>query len=160
MFRKLAAGFFAAVLAVAASAADIVSYQLNFYCMEGEVKLLKASSPAVKLKKKVRFRNPELIGHAFPVEFDLNETDTIEVTLVVTRGGGKIVPSLSGRRIVKGSKKSKPLTFVCTEFDYCGEPSAKKLPFTVTKWTNMLPAGVIVTEGDTITIRAKFRKSE
>ena len=158
MFCKFAAGFFAVVLAVAASAADIVSYQLNFYCAEGEVKLVKASSPAVKLKKMVRFRNPELIGHAFPVEFDLNETDTIEVTLVVTRGGGKIVPSLSGRAM-KG-KKSRPLTFVCTEFDYCGEPSAKKLPFTVTKWTNMLPAGVIVTEGDTITIRAKFKKAE
>ena len=158
MFSKFAAGFFAAVLAVAASAADVVSYQLNFYCAEGDVKLVKASSPSVKLKKKIRFRNPELIGHAFPVEFDLNETDTIEVTLVVTAGCGKIVPSLSGRAI-KG-KRSRPLTFVCTEFDYCGEPSSKKLPFTVTKWTNMLPAGVIAAEGDTITIRAKFKKAE
>lgn len=157
MFCKFAAGFFAVMLAVAASAAEIISYQLNFYSADGDLKLQGKPSAGVKLKKKIRFRNPELIGHAFPLEIDLNETDTIEATVVITSGSGKIVPSLSARG-TKSGRGGRFSSFVCTEFDYCGEPSAKKLPFTVTKWTNMLPAGVIVSEGDTVTIRAKFER--
>ncbi|MBQ6353057.1 MAG: hypothetical protein IJJ28_07310 [Lentisphaeria bacterium] len=157
MLSKITAGLTAVAAAVTVSAASIVSFQLNYYCEGGEVKLLKAPSPGVKLEKRLTFRNPKLIGFAYPVEIDLDKTTEMEATLVVTRGSGRIVPSLSGRHTGPRAKRG-PFTFVCTGFEFCGEPAAKKLPFTVTKWTNMLPAGVFVTEGETITIKASFKK--
>lgn len=160
MLSKIIVGVTALCVAVSAGAAGIVSFQLNFYCAEGEVKVLGTPSPGVRIGKKIRFRNPKLIGHAFPVEIDLDKTRDMEVTLAVTSGNGQIAPSLSGRIRDPRSKKTRPLKFVCTKFEFCGEPSAKKLPFTVTKWTNMLPSGIVVTEGETVTIKASFEKAE
>ena len=160
MLSKIIVGLTALCVAVSAGAASIVSFHFNFYCEGGELELLGTPSPGVKFGKKIRFRNPALVGHAFPVEIDLDKTREMEVTLVVTSGSGRIVPSLSGRIRDPRSKKTRPLKFVCTKFEFCGEPPAKKLPFTVAKWTNMLPAGVIVTEGETVTIKASFEKAE
>ena len=160
MSSKIIAGAVALVAAFAVNAASIVSFQLNFYCEEGEVALIGKPSPGVRLGKKIRFRNPKLIGHAFPVEIDLDKTRSMEVELIVTRGTGHIAPSLSGRTHDARSRKARFMKFICTDFEFCGEPAAKKMPFTVTKWTNMLPSGIVVSEGDTITIKASFEKTE
>lgn len=160
MLSKIIVGLTALCVTVSAGAASIVSFHFNFYCEGGELEVLGTPSPGARIGKKIRFRNPKLIGHAFPVEIDLDKTREMEVTLTVTSGSGRIVPSLSGRSRDPRSKKSRPLKFVCTKFEFCGEPPAKKLPLTVTKWTNMLPAGVIVSEGDTVTVKASFEKAE
>ena len=44
------------------------------------------------------------------------------------------------------------------KFVFCDEPTTRKLPFKVAKWTNMYPRGVDVTEGEVITIVAEFEK--
>ena len=157
MSSKIITGIVALCAAVSVSAASIVSFQLNFYCEGGEVKPVGKQSPGVRFGKRVRFRNPQLIGFAYPVEIDLDKTNTLEATLVVTRGIGRIVPSLSGRFSDSRGKRLDS-KFVCTGFEFCGEPSSKKMPFTVTKWTNMLPAGIVVSEGETVTIKATFKK--
>jgi hypothetical protein len=155
MFRKL----FAVVTlilcgAVSSFAAEIIPLDINFYSTDGgTVKAVGKLPPGVVMKKRMRFSNPALKGFAYPLRIDLNKCKTLKLTFVVTSGSGRIVPSLSTART-----KSGKLVYKCTKFVFCDEPTPRKLPFTVGKWTSVYPRGVDVTEGEIITIVAEFEK--
>lgn len=153
MFRK----FFAALLLVAGaglSAAEIIPLDLNFYSTDGgTVKAVGKLPPGVVMKKRVRFSNPELKGFAYPLRIDINRNKTLKLVFVVTAGSGRIAPSLSTART-----KSGKLVYKCTKFVFCDEPTPRKLPFKVEKWSNMYQRCVDVTEGEVITIVAEFEK--
>ena len=154
MFRK----FFAALLlfcgAVSASAAEIISLDLNFYSTDGgTVRVVGKLPPGVVMNKRIHFSNPALKGFAYPLRIDFNKNKSIKLTFVVTAGSGRIAPSLSAPKT-----KSGKLVYKCTKFVFCDEPTPRKLPLKVVKWINMYPQCVDVTEGDTVTIVAEFEK--
>ena len=159
MFKNL----FAAVLLVCGgivSAADVVVLDLNFYST-GPISVKAAGKlPAgVTLGKPVKYRNPELKGLAFPVRIDLGRTKKLDVALTVS-GDGRICPSLTGRVMNARGKRIRQLKFTCTAFEFCDEPTPYKLPRVIEKWTNMLSRGIDVTDGETVTVKATFEKTE
>ena len=158
MFGK----FFAALLLIgcgavpALAAPNIFSLDLNFYSTDGgTVKVVGRLPAGVVMNKRVHFSNPALKGFAYPLRIDFNKNKSIRLTFVVTSGSGRIAPSLSAPKT-----KSGKLVYRCTKFIFCDEPTPRKLPFTITKWTNMYPRCVDVTEGDTVTVVAEFEKAE
>ena len=155
MFKKLfAAMVLVAGAAVAVSAAEIYSLDLNFYSTDGgTVKVVGKLPPGVVMNKRTRFSNPALKGFAYPLRIDFNKNKSIKLTFVVTAGSGRIAPSLSAPKT-----KSGKLVYKCTKFVFCDEPTPRKLPLKVVKWINMYPRCVDVTEGDTVTIVAEFEK--
>ena len=159
MFKNL----FAAVLLVCGgvvSAAEIVSLDLNLYST-GPISVKAAGKlpSGVTLGKPIKYRNPQLKGLAFPVRIDLGKTRTVEISLVVS-GDAKICPSLSGRVTGAKGKRIRQLKFKCTAFEFCDEPTPYKLPRVIEKWTNMLPRGIEVSDGEIITVKATFEKVE
>ena len=155
MFKKLfAAMVLVAGAAVAVSAAEIYSLDLNFYSTDGgTVKVVGKLPPGVVMNKRTRFSNPALKGFAYPLRIDFNKNRTLKLTFAVTSGSGRIAPSLSAPKT-----KSGKLVYKCTKFVFCDEPTPRKLPLKVVKWVNMYPRCVDVTEGDTVTIVAEFEK--
>lgn len=155
MFKKLfAAMVLVAGAAVAVSAAEIYSLDLNFYSTDGgTVKVVGKLPPGVVMNKRTRFSNPALKGFAYPLRIDFNKNKTLKLTFVVTSGSGRIAPSLSAPKT-----KSGKLVYKCTKFVFCDEPTPRKLPLKVVKWINMYPKCVDVTEGDTVTVVAEFEK--
>ena len=155
MFRKL----FAAVTLIACGAAtsfaaEVFSLDLNFYSTDGgTLKAVGKLPPGVVMKKRIRFLNPELKGFAYPLRIDFDKNKSLKLTFVVTSGSGRIAPSLSTPKT-----KSGKLVYKCTKFVFCDEPTPRKLPLTITKWINMYPRCVDVTEGEIITIVAEFEK--
>ena len=155
MFKKfLAAAMLIACGAAGAFAADTFSLDLNFYSTDGgAVKAVGKLPPGVVMRKRVRFSNPALKGFAYPLRIDFDRNKVLKLTFVVTSGSGRIAPSLSAP-----NTKTGKLVYKCTKFVFCDEPTPKKLPLTIAKWTNVYPRGVDVTEGDTVTIVAEFEK--
>ena len=158
MFKK----FFAALVLAgcgafsAAAAPNIISLDLNFYSTDGgAVKVVGKLPSGVVMNKRTRFSNPALKGFAYPLRINFDKNKTLKLTFVVTAGSGRIAPSLSAPKT-----KSGKLVYKCTKFVFCDEPTRRKLPITVTKWINMYPPCVEVTEGDTVTIVAEFAKAE
>ena len=159
MFKKL----FAAALLVcggAVSAAEVVALDLNFYSTGPiSVKPVGKLPPGVTLGKPIKYRNPQLKGLAFPVRIDLGKTKKVDIKLTVS-GDAKICPSLNGSVTGAKGKRIRQLKFKCTALEFCDEPSTLKLPRVIEKWTNMLPRGIEVTDGETITVKAAFEKAE
>lgn len=160
MFKKFFAVMLIAGLTVSAFAADIVALDLNFYSEEEtSVKTAGELPEGIVMNRRIRFRNPALHGFAYPVRIDLGKTKTIDLTFNVT-GNGAISPSLHGYSADDNGKVVKKLKFKCTALEFCGEPSSRPLPFLVEQWTNMLPWGIRVSDGDTVTIKATFETVE
>ena len=90
---------------------------------------------------------------------DIAKVQSVDLKFTVT-GSGRISPSLSGYTSGAKGKATGKFVYKCTAFEFCDEPSAVKLPFVVTKWKNMLPKGIDVTDGETVTIKATFEKAE
>ena len=158
MFGK----FFAALLltgaAFCANAAEIVSIDLNYYSTGPiSVKPVGKLPRGVTMTKPVKFRDPKLKGLAFRIRVDIAKAQSVDLKFVVT-GSGRICPSLSGHNINARGKSTGQFVFKCTKLEFCDEPAAVKLPFTVEKWKNMLPRGIDVSDGETITLKASFEK--
>lgn len=155
--------FFAAVLLLAGaalSAAELVTLDLNYYSTEAtSIRPVGALPRGVSMVRRVKFGNPKLKGFAYRVLIDLGKTKSAELKFVVT-GSGRICPSLSGRITNARGKPLRGLIFQCTSFEFCDEPSAVKLPAVIRKWTNMLPRGIDVSDGETLTFKATFEKAE
>ena len=81
-------------------------------------------------------------------------------TGVFPSGSGRICPSLSGHTVNAKGRSTGQFVFKCTRFEFCDEPPAVKLPFVVGKWKNMLPRGIDVSDGETVTLKASFEKAE
>lgn len=156
MLKKL----FAAALLIAgisASAANIISLDLNFYSTDGgTVKVAGKLPPGVTMQKRKNFSNPALKGFAYPIRINFDKVKTVELKFVVVSGSGKIAPSLSGYTTKANGKRSGQFVYKCTKFEFCDEPTTRQLPLKVVKWINMLPRNVEVTEGDTVTVIATF----
>ena len=143
---------------VAASAANIIAMDLNFYSNNGGVLDTVGKLPdGVRMDERIRFSNPKLKGFAYPVRIDFDKNKSIELRFVVISGSGRLAPSLCGHFTRPDGKVGGKFVFKCTRMEFCDEPTKKPLPFTVEKWVNMFPPwGVTVTKGDIITVRAEF----
>ena len=73
-------------------------------------------------------------------------------------GSGELVVSLNPEIWVAGKGIVSRMTVKCIKFVLNGRPN-KKVPFTFSKWTKAA-SGIMVEDGDTITIKATFEKVE
>ena len=137
---------------LAVSAADIVVIDLNFYNPDGVIVVEGKLPEGVTMPPKIRFINPKIKGHAFRLNVNLDKTQSVDVKLKV-KGSGRIDPSVSCRPV----PKRDGWEIECLEFEFCGDAS-DKVPFVFKKWTSMGSNPPFVAEdGETITIKAKFK---
>ena len=137
---------------LAVSAADIVVIDLNFYNPDGVIVVEGKLPEGVTMPPKIRFINPKIKGHAFRLNVNLDKTQSVDVKLKV-KGSGRIDPSVSCRP----EPKRTGWEIECLEFEFCGEAS-DKVPLVFKKWTSLGPQPPFVAEeGETITVKAKFR---
>ena len=137
---------------LAVSAADIVVIDLNFYNPDGVIVVEGKLPEGVTMPPKIRFINPKIKGHAFRLNVNLDKTQSVDVKLKV-KGSGRIDPSVSCRPV----PKRDGWEIECLEFEFCGEAS-DKVPLVFKKWTSLGPQPPFVAEeGETITVKAKFR---
>ena len=142
---------FSAFLAV--SAVDFVTIDLNFYDPDGAITVEGELPEGVTMPPKIRFINPKVKGYAFRLNVNLDKTQSVDVKLKV-KGAGRIDPSVSCRP----EPKRTGWEIECSEFEFCGEAS-DKTPLVFKKWTSMGPQPMFVAEdGETITVKAKFKK--
>ena len=138
--------------ALAVSARDFVAVSMNFYNLDGEITVEGQLPDGVKLLPKIRFNNPKLKGHAFPIQLDIEKVQSFDIKLKV-KGAGVIDPSVN----LVSVPTRKGWEVECLEFEFCGEAS-DKAPFTFTKWTSMGPKPPFTAEdGEIITVKAKFK---
>ncbi len=141
--------------AAASFAADIARIDLNYYC-RGNLKCLTKLPAGVKVSGRNDYTNKKIKNYDkicyYSISVDLAKVQEINLEFEVVdtedKDTAKLNPSLSPLR-----KQS----FECEEFEIDGEPSAK-VPLKITKWTHM--GSISVSQGDKITIKAKFKKSE
>ena len=150
--KKLLLSALFCVSAFAVSAVDYVAIDLNFYDPDGVITVEGKLPEGVTMPAKIRFRNPKTKGNAFPIRVDLEKTQAVDLKFKV-KGAGQLIPSVCGTTVPKRAGWE----FECLEFEFCGEASDKP-PFTFTKWTSMKSnPPLIVEDGETITLKAKFR---
>ena len=151
-FFLVAAAFFA--FAAASFAADIAKIDLNYYC-RGNLKLLTEKLPdGVKVSARKNYTNKKIPNYQklcyYTIDVDLAKVQEInlEFEVVDTEGKdtAKLNPSMSPLR---------GQSFECLEFEFCDEPS-DKTPIKIAKWTHM--GSIAVSQGEKITIKAKFKK--
>jgi len=161
MFRKfLAIALLSVGAAVCVRAAEIVSIDLNYYSEEPiSVKPEGKLPNGVTMLKPIKFRDPKLKGLAFRIRVDIAEVQSVDLKFTV-KGSGRICPSLSGYTTNAKGKAAGKFVYKCTALEFCDEPSAVKLPFVVKKWKNMLPKGIDVSDGETVTVKATFEKAD
>ena len=162
MFKKLFAALLLVFCGAAGSfAADVIALDLNFYSNNGGVVETVGSLPdGVVMNQRIRFSNPKLKGFAYPVRIDFAKIKAVKLRFVVTEGSGRLAPSLCGNTKLPNGKYAT-FVFKCTKLEFGDEPARVKLPFTVKKWTNMMPPwGITVEKGDIITLVAEFAPAE
>ena len=160
MFKKLFAALLLVFCGAAGSfAADVIALDLNFYSNNGAVVETVGTLPeGVRMNPRIRFSNPKIKGFAYPVRIDFDKARTVKLRFVVTEGSGRIAPSLCGVTRLPDGKYAN-FTFKCTKLEFGDEPARVKLPFTVTKWVNMMPPwGITVEKGDILTLVAEFER--
>jgi len=156
MFKKiLLAGVFALATAVGAFAADTLAMSLNFYSDNGKIAPVGDFPAGVLMGKPVKFANKKLKGYAWPVTVEIDRAPSIELTFKI-KGSGELVVSLNPEIWVSGKGIVSRMTVKCTEFVLDGRPN-KKVPFTFSKWTKA-SRGIMVEDGDVITVKATFEK--
>ena len=150
--KKLLLPALLCMAAFAVSAADWVEIDFNFYNPDGVITVEDKLPEGVTFGKKIRFHNPKLKGNAFPIRINLEKAQSVDVKLKV-KGEGKIIPSVCGIT----DPKRAGWEIECLEFEFCGEAS-DKTPLIFKKWTSMGNNPPFVAEdGETITLKAKFR---
>ena len=156
MFKKiLLAGVFTLVTTVGAFAADTLAMSLNFYADNGEITPVGDLPAGVLMSKKIKFpAKSKLKGYAWPVSIEIDRAPSIELQFKV-KGSGELVVSLNPEIWRPGEGIVSRMTVKCTEFVLDGRKS--KVPFTFSKWTKAA-RGVMVEDGDVITIKATFEK--
>jgi hypothetical protein len=160
MFRKFFAATLLAGAALCAAAAEIISIDLNYYSTEPISVRPEGKLPrGVTMVKPVKFRDPKFKGLAFRIRVDIAKAQSVNLKFTVS-GSGRICPSLSGHTVNAKGRSTGQFVFKCTRFEFCDEPPAVKLPFVVGKWKNMLPRGIDVSDGETVTLKASFEKAE
>ena len=159
MFKKiLLAGLFAFVASVGAFAADALGMSLNFYSDTGKITPVGDFPAGVLMGKPIKFpAKSKLKGYAWPVLIEIDRAPSIELTFKI-KGSGELVVSVNPEIWVAGKGVVSRMTVKCTEFVLDGRPN-KKVPFTFKKWTKA-SRGIMVEDGDTITIKATFEKVE
>ena len=98
-----------------------------------------------------------LKGYAWPVSIEIDRAPSIELTFKI-KGSGELVVSVNPEIWVAGKGVVSRMTVKCTEFVLDGRAN-KKVPFTFSKWTKA-GNGIMVEDGDVITIKATFEKVE
>ena len=167
MFKKiLLAGLFAFVASVGAFAADALGMSLNFYSDTGKITPVGDFPAGVLMGKPIKFpAKSKLKGYAWPVLIEIDRAPSIELTFKI-KGSGELVDAVEVHLEevlvveiwVAGKGVVSRMTVKCTEFVLDGRPN-KKVPFTFKKWTKA-SRGIMVEDGDTITIKATFEKVE
>ena len=158
MLKKLfLAGVFVFAFAAAAFAADTLGMSLNFYSDKGRIAPAGELPDGVKMGKPIKFpAKTKLKGYAWPVLIEIDKVPEINLEFKV-EGSGELVVSLNPEIWVAGKGIVSRMTVKCTKFVLNGRPN-KKVPFTFSKWTKATPRGIMVEDGDTITIKAEFVK--
>ncbi len=159
MFKKmLLAGLFAFAASAVAFAADVLGMSLNFYSDTGKIAPAGEFPAGVTMGKPIKFpAKSKLKGYAWPVRIEIDRAPTIELEFKV-EGDGELVVSLNPE-IWNGGKIISKMTVKCIKFVLNGRPN-KKVPFTFSKWTKATARGIMVEDGDTVTIKAEFVKME
>ena len=159
MFKKLLlAGVFAFVASAGAFAADTLGMSLNFYSEKGKVTPVGEFPAGVTTGKPIKFpAKSKLKGYAWPVLIEIDRAPSIELQFKV-EGNGELVVSVNPEIWAPGKGIVSRMTVKCTEFVLDGRPN-KKVPFTFSKWTKAA-RGIMVEDGDIITIKATFEKVE
>ena len=150
--KKLSLLAMLCMAALTVAAGDWVEIDLNFYNPDGVITVEGKLPEGVTFGKKIRFHNPKLKGNAFPIRIDLEKVQEVDLKFKV-KGEGKIIPSVCGIPVPKRAGWE----IECLEFVFCGDAN-DKTPFTFTKWTSMGSNPPLVAEdGETLTIKAKFK---
>lgn len=160
MFKKmLLAGLFALAASAGALAADTLGMSLNFYSDSGKIAPVGEFPAGVTMSKPIKFpAKSKLKGFAWPVLIDIAKAPEINLEFKV-EGNGELVVSLNPEIWVAGKGIVSRMTVKCIKFVLNGRPN-KKVPFTFTKWTKATARGIMVEDGDTVTIKAEFVKME
>ena len=159
MLKKMLLGSVLALLVSAgAFAADVLAMSLNFYDDKGSVTPVGEFPAGVLMGKPIKFpAKSKLKGYAWPVRVEIDRAPSIELTFKI-KGSGELVVSVNPEIWVAGKGIVSRMTVKCTEFVLDGRPN-KKGPFTFSKWTKAA-RGIMVEDGDIITIKATFEKVE
>ena len=146
--------------AAASSATDYARIDLNFYC-RGNLKCISPKKAGVQIVQRRDYPNgahPDKCYYSITVNLDKAQEVELVYEVVDTgdKDGVKLTASITPIRLPKGSGAAD---VECVEFEFAGKSSAL-VPCKITKWTNMTGAGVKVSAGDRITVKAKFKKAE
>ena len=157
MFKKiLLVGVFAFVVSAGAFAADALGMSLNFYSDKGKITPVGDFPAGVMMGKPIKFpAKSKLKGYAWPVLIEIDRAPSIELTFKI-QGSGELVVSVNPEIWVAGKGIVSRMTVKCTEFVLDGRPN-RNVPFTFSKWTKAA-RGIMVEDGDVITIKATFEK--
>ena len=161
MLKKLlvAAALFA--FAAVSFATDYVRIDLNYYC-RGNLKCLSPKQKGVQIVQRRDYPNgkhPDKCYYSITVNLDVTqEVDLVyEVVDTGDKNSAAIKTSLEPIRIVDG-KRSAEKAVECLELQV-DDATSQLTPCVVTSWKNM-GATVVVSKGDKISIKAKFKKVE
>ena len=159
MFKKiLLVGVFAFAASVGAFAADVLGMSLNFYSANGKITPVGDFPAGVTMGSPIKFpAKSRLKGHAWPVLVEIDRAPSIELKFKI-KGSGELVVSVNPEIWAAGRGIVSRMTVRCTEFVLDGRPN-RNVPFTFSKWTKAA-RGIMVEDGDVITIKATFEKVE
>ena len=147
--------------AAASFATDYVRIDLNYYC-RGTLKCLSPQQKGVQIVQRRDYPNgkhPDKCYYSITVNLDVvQEIDLVyEVVDTGDKNSAVIKTSLEPIRLI-GGKRSADRAVECLEIQVDDESSALT-PCVVTGWKNM-EVPVVVSKGDKISIKAKFKKVE
>ena len=159
MFKKiLLIGVFAFMASICTFAADVLGMSLNFYCNEGKITPVGEFPAGVTMGNPIKFpTKSKLKGYAWPALIEIDRAPSIELQFKI-EGNGELVVSVNPEIWRAGQGIVSRMTVKCTEFVLNGRPN-RNVPFTFRKWTKAA-RGIMVEDGDTITIKATFEKVE
>ena len=160
MFKKMfLAGVLTLAFAAASFAADTLGMSLNFYSDSGKIAPVGELPAGVTMNKPIKFpAKSKLKGYAWPVLIEIDKAPEINLEFKV-EGSGELVVSLNPEIWVAGKGIVSRMTVKCIKFVLNGRPN-KKVPFTFSKWTKATPRGIMVEDGDTVSIKAEFVRME
>jgi len=156
MLKKLLlAGIFALVFSAVSFADDFVAMTINFYA-DGDITPDGEFPAGVVMLPKSRFSNKNLPGHAYCVDINLEKAQEVEQTFTV-KGAGRLVVSVNPRRVIGGQRQKEAPRVKCVKMVVNGK--SYKTPYVFNKWRYGAPQ-ITVKDGDTLTIKAVFKKVE
>lgn len=155
MLKKIGIAVFAAVLGVfTIEAADILQIDFNFYS-DGDIVLDGKLPEGVTFGPRRPFRNTKAKGYGFPIIFDVNKVQSIDMKFTVKGKGGRLVPSVIRFSRDPKTGKTQALPVTCKVFEFCDE-SSSHVPCVISRWKGMMDYRV--ENGDVLTLKAEFEK--